>query len=88
DGKLDLSSDLVVWTKHFTEFVIYAPAQEPGEEPSEEPGEEPGEDEPPKEPLPRTWGGGMPPVMLFAAVLTLICSGLFISLNRRRETGM
>ncbi|HOA36396.1 MAG TPA: hypothetical protein PKL00_09055, partial [Bacillota bacterium] len=86
DGKLDLSSDLVVWTRHFTEFVTYTPApEEPGPEPGDD---EPGEDEPPKEPLPRTWGGGMPPVMLFAAVLTLICSGLFISLNRRRETGM
>jgi len=29
DGKIDVDSDLVVWTKHFTEFVIYTPISNP-----------------------------------------------------------
>ena len=77
DGKIDIGADLVVWTRHFTEFVTYTPA-------SEEPGPEPGDDETPKDPLPRTWGGWTHLFMLFVAAFTLICGGFFISLNRRR----
>ncbi len=29
DGKIDVGSDLVVWTKHFTEFVTYTPISNP-----------------------------------------------------------
>ncbi len=85
DGKIDIGADLVVWTRHFTEFVTYTPApEEPGPEPGDD---EPGDDETPKDPLPRTWGGWTHLFMLFVAAFTLICGGLFISLNRRRTAG-
>ncbi len=47
DGKIDVGSDLVIWTKHFTSFVTYTQTSSgddnvPGEDP--EPGHEPSKD--------------------------------------------
>lgn len=38
DGKISVGSDLVVWTKHLTEFVAYTPASVPSTPPSQSSG--------------------------------------------------
>ncbi len=35
DGKIDVSPDLAIWTKHFTKFIAYTPqGSSPGGSPS------------------------------------------------------
>jgi len=70
EGKIEVGGDLVVWTKHFTEFVTYtAPPSKPEPIPSEK-------EKPVKPALPQT-RGGLPVAMQLLAALMLLAAGAY-----------
>ncbi len=71
-GKIGVGPDLVVWTKHFTQFVTYAEKEQAVDK-------EIKEDE-----LPRT-GGSSSPAVFFVLAALLLCVGMALYF-RRRET--
>ncbi|NLA11220.1 MAG: hypothetical protein GX883_03745, partial [Firmicutes bacterium] len=71
-GKIGVGPDLVIWTKHFTQFVTYAEKEQAVDK-------EIKEDE-----LPRT-GGSPSPAVFFVLVALLLCVGTALYF-RRRET--
>ena len=80
EGKIVVGNDLVVWTKHFTEFIAYAPSSGVvGPDPS--PG---GDKKQPAGDLTGTWGG-LHGVMQLLALL-LLFSGVLLLFYSRRKT--
>ena len=79
EGKIEVDEDLVVWTKHFTEFVAYLLAPDIPK-PDPKPGDE--KEPPEKGELPRTWGARQASA-LFTIALMLILAGAMAYLNRR-----
>ena len=71
EGKIEIGSDLVIWTKHLTEFVTYAVSEEPGEDAK-----------PQKPDLPGAWGG-LHTVMQLLAALMLLSLGALLYRSRR-----
>ncbi len=71
EGKIEIGSDLVIWTKHLTEFVTYAVSEKPGEDAK-----------PQKPDLPGA-RGGLHTVMQLLAALMLLAVGAFFYCYRR-----